>query len=143
LVFLASVILGSFPVVAYAESPCVPVVQAAKDMFRTRLASVREDEIQAPRRPGTAKVREDEIQAPGGPGVTEEEIQAPRAGARGREEETQAPRARVREEEIQAPRSESRLATAWILIEEADAACRQGNTAIAVAKAKASMEILK
>jgi len=75
------------------------------------------------------------VQAPRG-----QEVQAPRG------QEVQAPRG----QEVQAPRTLAgakvqtpNIAKARTLINEAEAACKAGNTTVAAQKAKAAIQILK
>ena len=135
-----------YPAVSPAATTCADV-ESAKAMLKQQtvatqnvraprsLAGAQSQDIQAPRSQEMQAPRSQEIQAP-----RSQEIQAPRS------QEIQAPRS----QEIQAPRSQGvqaprsvELTKAATLVQEADAACKAGNTVMASEKAKAAMKLLK
>jgi hypothetical protein len=93
----------AYPVAVSAEASCAAEVRTAKGMLKVRPGGVTEDDIQAPRATVRAKVAEDEIQAP----------------------------------------VAARAARARALIAAAETLCRQGKNVAAVEKAKAALGLLK
>ena len=142
--------LSLSPAMTTAQGNCPAEVTQAKDMLTKRTASVKPDDIQAPRSLAGARSNES-VQAPRG----NQDVQAPRGNQsvqapRGNQD-VQAPRGN---QDVQAPRSGAGSTTtaqaprgdmtkAASLVNEAEAACKAGNMKLATDKAKAAIAILK
>jgi hypothetical protein len=133
--------LSLSPALGTAQSNCPAEVTQAKDMLSKRTASVKPEDIQAPRSLAGARSNE-AVQAPRG----NQDVQAPRGN-----QNIQAPRGN---QDVQAPRSGAGSTTtaqaprgdmtkAASLVKEAEAACKTGNMKVAADKAKAALAILK
>jgi hypothetical protein len=142
--------LSLSPALGTAQSNCPAEVTQAKDMLSKKTASVKPEDIQAPRSLAGARSNE-AVQAPRG----NQDVQAPRGNQniqapRGNQD-VQAPRGN---QDVQAPRSGAGSTTtaqaprgdmtkAASLVKEAEAACKTGNMKVAADKAKAALAILK
>jgi len=144
----AAVILCSLPAVGWPQSTCPAELDQAKDMLSRKRASVKPEDVQAPRamagarqNVGAARGNQD-VQAPRG----NQDVQAPRYN-----EGVQAPRGN---QDVQAPRAKagarsqaqaapSSLTKAASLVKESEAACKAGNMALASKKAKSAMALLE
>ena len=149
-VLSVAVALSLSPALVTAQSTCPAEVTQAKDMLSKRTASVKPEDIQAPRSLAGARSNE-AVQAPRG----NQDVQAPRGNQdvqapRGNQD-VQAPRGN---QDVQAPRSGAGSTTtaqaprgdmtkAASLVKEAEAACKSGNMTVAADKAKAALAILK
>ena len=151
--------LSLSPALGTAQSNCPAEVTQAKDMLSKRTASVKPEDIQAPRSLAGARSNE-AVQAPRG----NQDVQAPRGNQniqapRGNQD-VQAPRGNQNiqaprgNQDVQAPRSGAGSTTtaqaprgdmtkAASLVKEAEAACKTGNMKVAADKAKAALAILK
>jgi len=140
-VLSVAVALSLSPALVTAQSTCPAEVTQAKDMLSKRTASVKPEDIQAPRSLAGARSNE-AVQAPRG----NQDVQAPRGN-----QAVQAPRGN---QDVQAPRSGAGSTTAAqaprgdmtkaaSLVKEAEAACKSGNMTVAADKAKAALAILK
>ncbi|HEV8532277.1 MAG TPA: hypothetical protein VGT00_12725 [Methylomirabilota bacterium] len=172
-VLSVAVALSLSPALSSAQSSSCPAeVTQAKDMLSKKTASVKPDEIQAPRSLAGARQNEAQqaprgnqnLQAPRG----NQDVQAPRSLAGARQDieaprgnqDLQAPRGNQNvqaprgNQDLQAPRtSTGATATAQApradmtkaasLVKEAEAACKVGNMTLASDKAKAALAILK
>lgn len=121
------------PALSSAQSSSCPAeVTQAKDLLSKKTASVKPDDIQAPR--SLAGARQNEAQqAPRG----NQNVQAPRGN-----QDVQAPRTSTgATAAAQAPRTD--MTKAASLVKEAEAACKAGNMTLASDKAKAALAILK
>ena len=158
-VLSVAVALSLSPAVTTAQGTCPAEVAQAKDMLTKRTASVKPDDIQAPRSLAGARSNES-VQAPRG----NQDVQAPRGNQnvqapRGNQD-VQAPRGNQNvqaprgNQDVQAPRSGAGSTTtaqaprgdmskATALVNEAEAACKAGNIKLATDKAKAAIAILK
>ena len=153
----AAVMMSLSPGLGLAQSTCPAEVDQAKEMLSKKMASVKPEDVQAPR--ATAGARQDvgaargnqnvqaprenqNVQAPRG----NQDVQAPRGNQdvqapRGNQD-VQAPRAAAgATSQAQAPRSN--LTKAASLVKEAEAACKAGNMPLASKKAKGAMALLK
>ncbi|HEX9419885.1 MAG TPA: hypothetical protein VGA81_12585 [Methylomirabilota bacterium] len=167
-VLSVAVALSLSPAVTTAQGTCPAEVAQAKDMLTKRTASVKPDDIQAPRSLAGARSNESvqaprgnqDVQAPRG----NQDVQAPRGNQnvqapRGNQD-VQAPRGNQNvqaprgNQDVQAPRSGAGSTTtaqaprgdmskATALVNEAEAACKAGNMKLATDKAKAAIAILK
>ena len=158
-VLSVAVALSLSPALVTAQSTCPAEVTQAKDMLSKRTASVKPEDIQAPRSLAGARSNE-AVQAPRG----NQDVQAPRGNQdvqapRGNQD-VQAPRGNQNiqaprgNQDVQAPRSGAGSTTtaqaprgdmtkAASLVKEAEAACKSGNMTVAADKAKAALAILK
>ena len=135
----AAVIMLLSPGLIMAQSTCPAEVNQAQEMLSKKMASVKPEDVQAPRAMagarqdvGAARGNED-VQAP----RENQNVQAPRGN-----QDVQAPRAAAgAASQAQAPRSN--LAKAASLVTEAEAACKAGNMLLASKKAKGAMALLK
>ena len=158
-VLSVAVALSLSPAVGTAQSNCPAEVTQAKDMLSKKTASVKPDDIQAPRSLAGARSNEG-VQSPRG----NQDVQSPRGNQdvqspRGNQD-VQSPRGNQTvqsprgNQDIQSPRSGAGCATtaqaargdmtkAASLVKEAEAACKSGNMTVAADKAKAALAILK
>ena len=130
------------PALSSAQSSSCPAeVTQAKDLLSKKTASVKPDDIQAPRSLAGARQNEAQqaprgnqnVQAPRG----NQDVQAPRGN-----QDVQAPRTSTgATAAAQAPRTD--MTKAASLVKEAEAACKAGNMTLASDKAKAALAILK
>ena len=140
-VLSVAVALSLSPALGTAQTNCPAEVAQAKDMLSKKTASVKPDDIQAPRSLAGARSNEatqaprgnQNVQAPRG----NQDVQAPRGN-----QDVQAPRSGAGSTATaQAPRADMKKATA--LVKAAEAACKAGNMKLASDKAKAALAILK
>jgi hypothetical protein len=158
-VLSVAVALSLSPAVGTAQSNCPAEVTQAKDMLSKKTASVKPEDIQAPRSLAGARSNEG-VQSPRG----NQDVQSPRGNQdvqspRGNQD-VQSPRGNQTvqsprgNQDIQSPRSGAGSATttqaargdmtkAASLVKEAEAACKSGNMKVAADKAKAALAILK
>jgi hypothetical protein len=153
--------------VSSGQSTCPPEVASAKAMLTQTaksqdvqaprsLAGVKSQDVQAPRSQDVQAPRSQNIQAPRSQDVQaprSQDVQAPRSQniQAPRSQDVQAPRSQdvqaPRSQDVQAPRSQAprsaNIKKATTLVNEAEAACKVGNTTMASTKAKAAMELLK
>jgi len=148
------------PALSSAQSSSCPAeVTQAKDLLSKKTASVKPDDIQAPRSLAGARQNEAQqaprgnqnVQAPRG----NQDVQAPRGN-----QDVQAPRGNQNvqaprgNQDVQAPRTSTGataaaqaprtdMTKAASLVKEAEAACKAGNMTLASDKAKAALAILK
>jgi len=144
----AAVITLVSPGLILAQANCPAEVDQAKEMLSKKMASVKPEDVQAPR--AMAGARQDEGVARGNQNVQapreNQNVQAPRGNQdvqapRGNQD-VQAPRAAAgATRQAQAPRS--KLTKAASLVKEAEAACKAGNMPLASKKAKGAMALLK
>jgi len=136
----------SMPAIGAAAPLCPPEVKEARELLTAKTAMARKlpaapksqagargQETQAPRQQDIQAPRGQETQAPRG-----QDTQAPR------QQDTQAPRG----QDTQAPRNvakgrTSALANARRLVNEAEAACKDADSARAASNARAAIELLK
>jgi hypothetical protein len=123
--------LLTLPTAGLAADQCPTELTQAKAALKSAQASLKKNpqvakgqDIQAPR--SQAGARSQDIQAPRG----QQDIQAPRG-----QQEIPVPRG----QDIQAPR----VNQAATLVQEADAACKKGDTALSTRKAKEALGLLK
>ena len=123
-----------YPALSEGAATC-PDVEAAKGMLKqvttkegqaSRALAGARTQVQAPRGQEVQAPRGQEVQAPRG-----QEIQAPRG------QEVQAPRA------LAGAKQGPNIAKARTLINQAEAACKDGKTSVAASKAKEAMSLLK
>jgi hypothetical protein len=142
--FCLTVALASLvaPAISTAAPVCPIEVKEATELLTAKAAAAPRPKSQAGARgQGTPAPREQGIQAPSGQetqGPRGQELQAPRS------QETQAPR----DQEMQAPRNVAKgraaaLANGRRLVNEAEAACKDGDSARATSNARAAIELLK
>jgi len=119
----------STPAIATAAPLCPPEVNEARELLTAKTATAKKP---APPK-SQASARGQETQAP-----REQDIQAPRG------QDIQAPRG----QDIQAPRNVAKgrttaLTNARRLVNEAEAACKDADSARAASNARAAIELLK
>src|SRR6266496_1379348 len=121
-VLSAAVALSLSPAMGTAQTKCPAEVAQAKDMLSKKTASVKPDDIQAPRSLAGARSNEN-VQSPRG----NQDVQSPRGNQdvqspRGNQD-VQSPRASAGSTTTaQAPRADMTKATS--LVKEAEAACK-------------------
>jgi len=139
--------LLTLPTAGLAADQCPTELTQAKAALKSAQASLKKNpqvakgqDIQAPR--SQAGARSQDIQAPRGQDIQAprgQDIQAPR-----RQQDIQAPRG---QQEIPVPRGQDiqapRVNQAATLVQEADAACKKGDTALSTRKAKEALGLLK
>jgi hypothetical protein len=167
-VLSVAVALSLSPALGMAQTNCPAEVAQAKDMLSKKTASVKPDDIQAPRSLAGARSNEatqaprgnQNVQAPRGNQDVQaprgnQDVQAPRGNQnvqapRGNQDvqaprgnqDVQAPRSGAGSiATAQAPRADVKKATA--LVKAAEAACKAGKMKLAADKAKAALAILK
>ena len=167
-VLSVAVALSLSPAMGTAQTKCPAEVAQAKDMLSKKTASVKPDDIQAPRSLAGARSNENvqsprgnqDVQSPRGNQNVQsprgnQDVQSPRGNQdvqspRGNQDvqsprgnqDVQSPRAAAGSATTaQAPRADMTKATS--LVKEAEAACKAGNMTLASDKAKAALAILK
>jgi hypothetical protein len=135
---LGLALITTAPAIGSAAEQCPVELGQAQAALKSAQASLKKSspvaksqEIQAPRSQAGAKSQD--IQAPRG----QQEIQAPRG------QDIQAPKS----QDIQAPRSQDiqapRVNQAVALVRQAEAACKLGDMALSMKKAKEALALLK
>ena len=132
-VLSVAVALSLSPAMGTAQTNCPAEVAQAKDMLSKKTASVKPDDVQAPRSLAGARSNEGTQQAPRG----NQDVQSPRGN-----QDIQSPRTGAGSTTTaQAPRAD--MTKAASLVKQAEAACKAGNMKLATDKAKAALAILK
>jgi hypothetical protein len=167
-VLSVAVALSLSPALSMAQASCPAEVAQAKDMLSKKTASVKPDDVQAPRSLAGSRQKENvqsprgnqDVQSPRG----NQDVQSPRGNQdvqspRGNQD-VQSPRGNQNvqsprgNQDVQSPRTATGPTTtaqapradmtkAASLVKEAEAACKSGNMTLATDKAKAALAILK
>ena len=165
-VLSVALIVSLTPGVSLAQSNCPAEVDQAKEMLSKKMASVKPEDVQAPRALAGARQSvqsprgNQDVQSPRG----NQDVQSPRGNQdvqspRGNQD-VQSPRGNQNvqsprgNQDVQSPRAgtgatagsqapRSSLTKATSLVKEAEAACKAGNMSLASKKAKSAMALLK